>query len=274
MNAFIESLVEIGRFPEPEDAHDSGLVILSQGCWYWLDYDAEDGCYRLLVEPGKADFLRGQLAIYERESQYWPPENPEMPELHPGSYAAMSWMAALALTYLSQIRWPVLEDWGLASSQAIRGGELYRCFTALFLHNDIGHLTGNLLFGAVFLHLVARHVGTLRAWAGVLFAGTVGNYLNAVLYFGAPHYSLGASTAVFGAIGLLVTLPVGFSFRHARDRLLRVVWIPVIVGLVFLAWFGTGSERTDTSAHLMGFVCGIPAGLLAGLSMRPPGREG
>lgn len=263
-----DTLIEVGQFKDPGRAHEYGLVALSQGCWYWVHFDEEKEVYQLLVEPDKAIGLREQMEIYERESQHWPPVNPEMPETHQGSYAAMTWIAVLVLSFLSQMRWPALKDWGLASSEAIREGETYRCFTALFLHGDIGHLSGNLLFGAVFLHFTARHVGTLRAWLGVLLAGMAGNYLNAVLYFGAPHYSLGASTAVFGAVGMLVTLPVGFAVRHARDRLSRVIWIPVIVGVVFLAWFGTGSETTDTSAHLMGFLCGIPAGFAGGLAMR------
>jgi membrane associated rhomboid family serine protease len=180
----------------------------------------------------------------------------------------MTWIAVLVFAYLCQLRWPALLDWGTASSEAIKGGEVYRALSALFLHADIGHLAGNLLFGAVFLHLVARHIGTFRAWLGVLVAGSLGNCLNAYVHFSASHYSIGASTAVFGAIGLLVALPLGFGFRYAKEFLVRAWVLPVMVGLVFLAWFGTGSDRTDTSAHLMGFVCGLPAGLLAGFLIR------
>lgn len=260
-------LVEIGRFSDEETAHDYGLVILSAGAGYWI-HEEDGGEILLLVEAGYAPRLQEQLELYERESVNWPPSEPEMPEPHPGSYAAMSWMAVLVLSWLSQSRWPILEEWGMASSELIKSGELYRTFTALFLHGDIGHLAGNLLFGAVFLHLVARHVGTILAWSGVLAAGTLGNLLNATLHFGASHYSIGASTAVFGAIGLLVALPVGFGLRHAARLRIRAWALPVVAGLVFLAWFGTGSESTDTSAHPMGFACGFPVGLLAGFLMR------
>ena len=263
-----ENLAEIGRFADETTAHDYGLVVLSQGTGYWVVENDDEGTVSLLVEEGYAERLRPQLELYERESRNWPPVQPEMPESHPGSYAAMTWLAVLVMAWLCQLRWPGIEDWGMVSSGAIRSGEIYRAFTALFLHGDIGHLAGNLLFGAVFLHFVARHIGTVPAWLGVLVAGTAGNLLNASLYFETTHYSIGASTAVFGTIGLLVCLPIGFALRHARRQLFRLWFLPLIAGLAFLAWFGTGTERTDTTAHLMGFLCGLPVGLGAGLLMK------
>jgi rhomboid protease GluP len=261
-----EDLVDIGAFDDEEVLHEYGLVVLSQGEPYWVEED-DDGIFYLLVEPRYAEFLSNQLDLYERESRYWPPLAPLMAEVHAGGYAAMIWLATLVFGYLCQLRWPAFEEWGMASSEAIRDGEVYRCLSALFLHADVGHLAGNMVFGAVFLHLVARHIGSLFAWLAVLAAGSCGNFLNAVLHFETSHYSIGASTAVFGAVGILVTLPVGFGIRHARFKMVRFWVLPVLVGMVFLAWFGTGGERTDTAAHLTGFVCGLPIGLLAGIGV-------
>lgn len=271
--AYENDLVPIARAGTAGKAHELGLVVLSMGEPYWIDEVEAEGDWLLLVEPQYADFLEEQVRLYENESANWPPVSPEIPEPHPGSYAAMTWIAGLILAFLCQMRWPVLEQWGMVSSQAIRAGELYRPFTALFLHDNIGHLTGNLIFGAVFLHLVARHIGTLRAWAFVLLAGTAGNFLNAFLHFETSHYSIGASTAVFGTIGILVMLPVGFAIRHARQRLKHLWLLPLLAGFAFLAWFGTGGERTDTTAHLTGFLCGLPLGLFGGLRVSPGGAE-
>jgi len=262
-----DNLVEVAQFDDEETAHDYGLVILSQGCGYWVLEEEEVG-FGLFVEEGYAQRLKHQLERYADESANWPPVSPEMPEAHPGSYAAMSWGAALLFSWLVQQRWPEVLAWGRVSSDQIREGELYRGLTALFLHSDIGHLVGNLAFGAIFVHLVARHVGTVQCWLGVLVAGTAGNLLNASFYFEASHYSIGASTAVFGAVGLLVALPIGFALRHARQQLFRAWFLPVVVGLALLAWFGTGSEMTDTTAHLAGFLCGLPLGVIGGLRMK------
>ena len=266
MTELNDDLVEVARFEDAELAHEYGLVVLSQGAPYWVRMD--EGAFLLLVEAGRADGLMRQLDAYARECEYWPPVAPELPESHEGSYAVMSWLAALVLAYLAQSRWPGLVDWGMVSSEAIREGEYYRALTALFLHGDLGHLAGNLVFGSFFLHLVARFIGSWKAWTGVLLAGFLGNLLNATLYMNASHYSIGASTAVFGGVGLLVSLPVGYALRHGHFQWTRIWLIPIIVGLVFLAWFGTGGERTDTSAHLMGFIAGLPVGLLGGLAMK------
>lgn len=263
--------VELARFDDVDLLHEYGLVILSQGDAYWIEEDSE-GLYLLLVEPARAEHLARQIDLYEAESRNWPPVNPEIPEPHPGSYAAMTWAAVLVLAWLSQGRWPELLEWGRLDAEAVRNGETYRVFSALLLHSDIGHLAGNLLFGSVFLHLVARHTGTLLAWAGVIVAGGGGNLANALVHTGTTHYSIGASTAVFGAIGLLVALPVGFAVRRPRPALFRLWIAPVVAGLVFLAWFGTGGEQTDTSAHLFGFLSGLPVGLAYGLWIRLSGE--
>lgn len=259
--------VEIARFSDLDRVHEYGLVVLSQRAPYWVVEEA--GSFGLLVEASRAEYLRGQLALYDRESVNWPPLNPELQEEDPAPLAALSWLVVLFLTYGISLQWPGLYAWGKLSAEAVMTGEVYRAFTALFLHGDFGHLMGNLVFGAVFLHLVALFIGTGRAWLGVLAAGFCGNLLNAWIYYPAAHYSIGASTAVFGAIGMLVALPAGFAVRHAGVRLFQMWTMPLVIGLIFLAWFGTGSENTDTSAHLTGFACGLPFGAFWGFHHAP-----
>ena len=270
MKELPENLVEIARSPDETVLHEYGLVILSMGEPYWVDQEQEE--FLLLVEEGAADEIDRQLDLYERESANWPPVAPEMAEDGASITAAMLWLMVMTLAYGVSHRWPVLYDHGKASAEAIMEGQLYRTVTALLLHADLGHLAGNLLFGAVFIHLVAGQIGTVWAWFGVFLAGACGNFLNAWLYFPNPHYSVGASTAVFGAIGLLFALPVGFWIRHAPHQVMRFWTMPIVIGLIFLAWFGTGSEGTDTSAHLMGFVCGLPVGLIAGWLFARPAK--
>jgi membrane associated rhomboid family serine protease len=262
MDPYGEAFEEIVCLEEEPRAHELGLVILSQGEAYWVLED-EKG-FHLIVESKSAGRLQKQIELYQEESVNWPPRLPELPEGDASSMAAMMWVLFMVTCFGVSLQWPSLYEAGKVSSEAVIGGQLYRVATALFLHADIGHLAGNLLFGAVFLHLVARYLGPFRAWTAVLLAGSFGNYLNAAIYFPEPHYSVGASTAVFGAVGILAALPVGYRFRHARWRFTRSWAVPLIVGMVFLAWFGTGNERTDTSAHLMGFLCGLPVGLAGG----------
>ncbi len=263
-----DDLVPIARVRTVRRAHELGLVILSAHQPYWVRRH-EDGRYRLLVRAEAAPELVRQLKLYKRESINWPPRPPEVPERAATWFPAALWAAVLTVCYGSSLQWPRLYELGKLSAEAVFRGEVYRAFTALFLHADFGHLAGNAVFGGVFLFLLARHLGGLWAWLGTLAAGFGGNLLNAWLYHPGAHYSVGASTAVFGAVGLMAGLPVGFGLRHGGRRLYRAWVLPVVAGLVLLAWFGTGGEQTDTSAHLMGFACGLPLGLLAGWTRSP-----
>lgn len=255
-------LVELVRSDDEEEIHEYGLVVLSQRSPYWVSMEADRFC--LLVPADRAEGLQREIELYREESLHWPPVSPGIAESGTSPLHAIGWMAWLFLCHGLANRWPQAYEAGKLSAEAVMNGQVYRCFTALLLHADLGHLAGNMLFGAVFLHLVARQTGGVLAWLLVLLAGTAGNFLNAWLYYPVDHYSLGASTAVFGAIGILVSLPAGYMLRHASHRFFRAWSVPFVIGLVFLAWFGTGSEQTDTSAHLMGFAAGLPLGVMGG----------
>lgn len=155
-------------------------------------------------------------------------------------------------------------DWlgaGRLDAGALAGGEWWRAVTALMLHADLRHLLTNLAFGAFFGYFAARHMGTGVAWAAILAAGALGNVMNAVLS-GPEHLSIGASTAVFAALGLLAA----FTWRRSlvEGMSLRARVAPLVAGVALLAFTGTGGENTDVGAHLTGFLAGAACG--AGLA--------
>jgi membrane associated rhomboid family serine protease len=74
------------------------------------------------------------------------------------------------------------------------------------------------------------------------------------------HRSIGASTAVFAALGLVA----GFVWRGklmSQERWPYRVG-PIVGGFALLMYTGTGDANTDIGAHLMGFLCGFAAGML------------
>jgi membrane associated rhomboid family serine protease len=82
--------------------------------------------------------------------------------------------------------------------------------------------------------------------------------------------TIGASTAVFGALGLLVSLDFLARWRapHTRSRWQLV--LPLGAGLALLAFLGSGGEdaereRIDYMAHFWGFVAGVVLGAVAAL---------
>lgn len=154
------------------------------------------------------------------------------------------------------------QDWlsaGRVDGEGIRDGEWWRTLTALTLHSGVGHLLGNIGFGVLFGVLAGRLLGSGIAWFGIVLAGGAGNALNTVL-LESSHRSIGASTAVFAALGLLA----GFVWRArlmAQDR-----WPyrlgPIVGGIALLAYTGTGDANTDIGAHMSGFVCGFASGIV------------
>ena len=147
---------------------------------------------------------------------------------------------------------------GRSSAAAITEGEFFRAVTALTLHGDYKHLFSNIFFGGIVLWALSTMTGTGSALLFALFTGFAGNVMNAFFY-GSAHNSIGASTSVFGVIGVLAGLQFFDSFRE--KKLGR--WIPFGAALGLLAMLGS-SEKSDVLAHLFGFVAGLPAGMIFG----------
>jgi membrane associated rhomboid family serine protease len=147
---------------------------------------------------------------------------------------------------------------GAADAARIVEGELWRVVTALTLHADLRHVGANAVSGGLLLAAACGILGRGLALALVLLAGALGNGTNA-LFYRVEHVSIGASTAVFGALGLLVGLAV--RGRHRRRIRGRRVWAPLGAGLALLAFVGTGEGRVDVWAHLWGFVAGVALAL-------------
>ena len=158
------------------------------------------------------------------------------------------------------------ENWFLAGrvdGVLIRAGELWRIVTALTLHTGLGHLAGNLVFGALFGLFAGRILGSGVAWFAIVTTGALGNLLN-TLVLSPDHRSIGASTAVFAALGIVA----GYVWRGKLMSQERWVYRngPIVGGLALLMYTGTGDKNTDIGAHLFGFLCGFGGGILLTLA--------
>lgn len=157
-----------------------------------------------------------------------------------------------------------------ANAEHILQGEVWRAVTALTLHGDVKHLAGNMLAIAVFGSLLCKRIGYGAAWLLILLAGAGGNILNAWLHQ-SGHLSIGASTAVFGAVGILggIRLPQGVRTVHPagdgfRLAFVRAWLLPLGAALGLLAMLGSDAQ-SDLGAHLFGFLCGLALGVFYAL---------
>ena len=149
---------------------------------------------------------------------------------------------------------------GRMQAGEVMDGQWWRAVTALTLHSDSVHLLSNLAFGSVFGLLAGRILGGGVAWAAIIAGGALGNFMNAMIR-DAEHRSIGASTAVFAALGIMVAHALHPRWPSSRPLLQR--WRPLIGGVLLLALIGLGGERTDVVAHATGFVAGVMIGWLA-----------
>ncbi len=135
--------------------------------------------------------------------------------------------------------------------------------TALTLHADAQHVLGNVISGSIFGAMISRRIGPGGALFAMLAAGALGNTANALYHLPEGHRSIGASTAVFAAVGLLaaVQLVLDVGRRRERHRFGLVDFLaPVVGGLALLGALGSG-RHSDLGAHGFGFLSGVVVGL-------------
>ena len=233
--------------------------------------------WQLLVPADLLERASRELRQYESENRGWPPPPPQATPLIDNRTTTLWVLIAIGIFYnltLHKINLaghhPV--DWinlGNAHAGKIMAGQWWRLVTALTLHTDWQHLLGNLVIGGVFISRLCRDLRSGPAWLLLLAAGTLGNLVNAWLQNPA-HRSVGASTAIFGAVGLLAAISM-VRYRH-NLRLRRRWLLPVAAALGLLAMLGAGGENTDLAAHLFGFFFGLPLGFGAELATERWGR--
>ena len=248
-------------------AEEWALLLASQAiqCNVHMEEDLGLG---LVVETADQALALEAIALYQSENTQsgTTPAQPEEELAEPGFSGiavAIGLFAIYTLFGSAQEGHPVF-DAGRASSQAILDGEWWRTLTALFLHAHLGHIVGNALFGVYFITAVTRSFGDGLGLLLVLLAGALGNGLNAIDH-GPGHYSIGASTAVFGAIGVLVGSALA---RRSRSGLrgARLI-VPLGAGLGLMAMLGVGGFRTDIWAHAYGLLAGSVLGLASALAL-------
>lgn len=229
--------------------------------------------WSLLVDADSALKAIEQLQGYEGENR------PRRPTVSAEPQDSSAWRGSAAYVVILLVvgflagRRAFGHDWfdaGALHAGSVRNGELWRAVTALTLHADVGHLLANLGFGAFFGLLAGQLLGPGVTWFCVLLAAVAANLLNSLVHE-AGYVSIGASTAVFAALGLLAA----YSWRRQSEGDSRLVyrWAPLVAGIALLGFMGVGGERTDVLAHLTGFVMGIVVGGLLSLIRRRAAQQ-
>ena len=145
------------------------------------------------------------------------------------------------------------------STTNLLNGRVWTLVTSLFLHADILHLVGNMIFLYAFGNALEKEVGTEKTFLA-FFAGGIISLILGVFFYNPDIYLVGASAAIFtlAAVVMLVK-PLKFSF---------VFFMPLgLVALIYIIYnvvaVQTGAEgNVAYFSHVIGFTVGIPLGIM------------
>jgi membrane associated rhomboid family serine protease len=270
------ALIEVFRSARRADCDERALMLAAIGIAATIHYDGLQ--YTVEVDTEDAARAASQLGQYELERRPPAPLPPPPPGYRYAWVGCVLYAATLVIIGLmvSNGLWRLdAFDLGALDAGRVQHGQWWRAWTALTLHLDGAHLTANLVAGVWFCYLAAAQVGSGSAWLLIVTGAASANLLEGLL--GPPsHLSVGASTAVFTALGLLAAH--SWRLRSSYRQRWAVRWAPLVGGIVLLGWFGSGGgddessapTQVDIVAHAAGFIVGC---LLGALAAQPSARR-
>ncbi|UCE96460.1 MAG: rhomboid family intramembrane serine protease [Candidatus Bathyarchaeota archaeon] len=185
---------------------------------------------------------------------------------------------ALFIPLLSYLLWPrnltvfqfvesLYSNFMMVPADILEGRNLHTLFTSMFLHADIFHVGGNMLFLYIFGDNVEDAFGHYRFLLFYLTCGLVADFAH-IFSLTAPNEliipTLGASGAISGVMGAYIVM-------YPRAKILtlmlfRIAYIVAIPAAIFLGfWFLLQVLYTSLGigggvaywAHIGGFVSGV-----------------
>ena len=168
-------------------------------------------------------------------------------------------IACILVSLLAWISNPdvVLEYLAFSGDNLLKG-RAWTLITSLFLHADLLHLVGNMLFLYVFGNTIEEDLGASKT-LGAFFVGGVASFLLSLLFYDAATPLIGASAAIFtlSAIVMLIK-PLKFSILFFMPQ--GLVAILYFVYNAVAVYYGA-EGNVAYIAHVIGFAIGIPFGL-------------
>lgn len=166
-------------------------------------------------------------------------------------FYAFKLAAIIILVFLAQLLIPNFTELFLLNQEF--PFQIWRFFTAIFLHGSLSHLIFNLFGLVLFGSILEKLIGGRRFLIVFLATGIVANLIAVNFY----SSSLGASGAIFGILGALILL-----------KPMMVVWafgLPMPIFVAGILWaaadtlgvFGFGQSGIGNIAHLSGLGFGL-----------------
>jgi len=152
----------------------------------------------------------------------------------------------------------LIYKYGLVGEKVIYEGEYYRLLTSLFVHANVAHIAGNMIFLLIF-GLRGEEMFSLPEYLAIYFlGGMTGNLLSLVL-LNPLIPSVGASGAIFAVFGAC-TIYIRRAIRQS------------IIGALIFAFFLlliSSAPGVNNLAHIGGLVTGLLIGYVLAARRKP-----
>ena len=143
------------------------------------------------------------------------------------------------------------------SGNNLLNGRVWTLVTSLFLHADILHLAGNMLFLYIFGNTLEEEFGATKT-LGVFFIGGILSFLLSLLFYNWSTPLIGASAAIFTLSAIvMLTKPLKLSIIILPQGLIAILYFVYNA----LAIYAGAEGNVAYIAHIIGFAIGIPFGL-------------
>lgn len=144
------------------------------------------------------------------------------------------------------------------SEESFLNGRVWTLFTGLFLHSDVAHLLGNMIFLYIFGNTLENELGD--NWMLLpFFVGGTTSFLLSTFFYDPTTTMIGASAAIFTLTAVVMLLkPLKFSFFF----LMPLGLVAIIYFIYNLVAFNMGSQgNISYIGHVIGFSVGVPFGI-------------
>jgi rhomboid protease GluP len=151
--------------------------------------------------------------------------------------------------------------YGQVNELVIYYGQYYQLFTSMFVHANIAHIAGNMLFLLIF-GLRGEEMFSLPEYLSIYFLGGLTGNLLSLLLLPLDTISVGASGAIFAMFGAAIV--------YARRSYSQSI-IGALIYALFLLFLSSG-PGVNNFAHIGGLVTGLLIGYVLATRRRPETR--
>jgi rhomboid protease GluP len=152
-------------------------------------------------------------------------------------------------------------QYGQVNDLVLNFGYYHQLFTSMFIHADLMHIVGNMLFLFIF-GLRGEEMFSLPEYLSIYFLGGLTGNLLSLFLLPSTTVSVGASGAIFAMFGAAII----YARRSFRQSI-----IGALIYAFFLLFLSSGIG-VNNFAHLGGLVTGLVIGYVLATRRKPEVR--